>query len=96
MVTHWGMSDRIGPMALRIGEEHVFLGKEIQQARDFSEGMAIAVDEEIQKLLREADDMAYKLLSDNRSSLDKLTDELIKKEELSKVEIEAILGEAAK
>ena len=40
MVTHWGMSDRLGPMSFRIGEEHVFLGKEIQEPRDFSEGTA--------------------------------------------------------
>src|SRR5207247_2726846 len=35
MVTHWGMSDRLGPMSFRIGEEHVFLGKEIQEPKDF-------------------------------------------------------------
>ena len=40
MVTHWGMSDRLGPMSFRVGEEHVFLGKEIQEPRDFSEGTA--------------------------------------------------------
>jgi cell division protease FtsH len=54
--------------------------------------MAVAVDEEVQKLLREADDMAFKLLSENRAALDKLADELVKKEELSRAEIEAILG----
>src|SRR5262249_32459707 len=43
MVTHWGMSDRLGPMSFRIGEEHVFLGKEIQEPRDFSEGTAAVI-----------------------------------------------------
>ena len=49
MVTHWGMSDRLGPMSFRIGEEHVFLGKEIQEPRDFSEGTAAVIDEEVQQ-----------------------------------------------
>ena len=44
MVTHWGMSERLGPMAFRVAEEHVFLGKEIQEARDFSEGTARIID----------------------------------------------------
>ncbi len=47
MVTHWGMSDRLGPMSFRIGEEHVFLGKEIQEPRDFSEETAAVIDEEV-------------------------------------------------
>ena len=52
------MSDRLGPVSFRIGEEHVFLGKEIQEPRDFSEGTAQIIDEEVQKLLREADEQA--------------------------------------
>src|SRR5205823_14904461 len=70
MVTHWGMSERLGPMAFRVGEEHVFLGKEIQEPRDFSEGTAQLIDDEVQKLLREADDRAYELLAKNRDKLD--------------------------
>src|SRR5438552_8559213 len=70
MVTHWGMSDRLGPMSFRIGEEHVFLGKEIQEPRDFSEGTAQMIDEEVQRLLREADQRAEELLSSNRGKLD--------------------------
>ena len=50
MVTHWGMSDRLGPMSFRVGEEHVFLGKEIQEQRDFSEGTATIIDEEVQRI----------------------------------------------
>src|SRR5438552_9114056 len=59
MVTHWGMSERLGPMAFRVAEEHVFLGKEIQEARDFSEGTARIIDEEVQLLLREAYERSY-------------------------------------
>ncbi len=91
MVTHWGMSDRLGPMSFRIGEEHVFLGKEIQEPKDFSEGTAQVIDEEVQKLLREADDRAYEILSSNRDKLELLVEALMQKEELYKEEIEEIL-----
>jgi cell division protease FtsH len=92
MVTHWGMSDRLGPMSFRVGEEHVFLGKEIQEARDFSEGTAAVIDEEVQKMLRESDERAYKLLEDNRPKLEALVEALLSKEELLKEEIDEVLG----
>ncbi len=92
MVTHWGMSDKLGPMSFRIGEEHVFLGKELQEPRDFSETTAAVIDQEVQKLLREADDRAYDLLQGHRPDLDRLVEALLQKEELLKEEIEEILG----
>jgi cell division protease FtsH len=91
MVTHWGMSERLGPMSFRIGEEHVFLGKEIQEARDFSEGTAQVIDEEVQRLLREADQKAFDLLKNNRDDLDRLADALLQREELQREEIDALL-----
>jgi cell division protease FtsH len=92
MITHWGMSDRLGPMSFRVGEEHVFLGKEIQEARDFSEGTAAIIDEEVQRILRESDERAYKLLEDNRPKLEALVEALLQKEELLKEEIDQVLG----
>jgi cell division protease FtsH len=92
MVTHWGMSDRLGPMSFRIGEEHVFLGKEIQEPRDFSEETASTIDEEVQRLLREADQRAYELLETHRGDLDRLVEALLQKEELQREEIDEILG----
>ncbi|MCI0463422.1 MAG: ATP-dependent zinc metalloprotease FtsH [Gemmataceae bacterium] len=94
MVTHWGMSDRLGPMSFRIGEEHVFLGKEIQEPRDFSEETASVIDEEVQRLLREADQRAYELLEKQRADLDRLVEALLQREELMREEIEQILGES--
>jgi cell division protease FtsH len=91
MVTHWGMSDRLGPMSFRQGEEHVFLGKEIQEARDFSEATASVIDEEVQKLLREADQYAFELLRANRDKVEALVEALMQREELTRDEIEAIL-----
>ncbi len=94
MVTHWGMSDRLGPMSFRIGEEHVFLGKEIQEPRDFSEGTAKIIDEEVQKLLREADQQAFDLLSHNRDKVERLVEALLQREELVRDEIDQILRES--
>jgi cell division protease FtsH len=94
MVTHWGMSDRLGPMSFRMGEEHIFLGKEIQEPRDFSETTAAIIDEEVQKLLREADERAYELLKANRDKVERIVDALMQREELLRDEIEAILNES--
>jgi cell division protease FtsH len=91
MVTHWGMSDKLGPMSFRIGEEHVFLGKEIQEPRDFSDGTARAIDEEVQKLLFEADQRAFDLLKDHRPELDRIVEALLENEELDRKEIEELL-----
>jgi cell division protease FtsH len=91
MVTHWGMSERLGPMAFRIGEEHVFLGKEIQESRDFSEGSAQIIDEEVQQLLREADQRAFDLLKVHRPELDRLVEALLENEELDRKEIEGLV-----
>jgi cell division protease FtsH len=91
MVTHWGMSERLGPMSFRIGEEHVFLGKEIQEPRDFSEGTAQMIDQEVQRLLREADERAYTLLQEHRADLDRLTEALLHREELQRDEIDQLL-----
>jgi len=91
MVTHWGMSDRLGPVAYRIGEEHVFLGKEIQEPRDFSEGTAQLIDEEVRRLLQEADERALRHLQEHRHELDRLVEALLQREELSREEIDQLL-----
>jgi len=92
MVTHWGMSDRLGPMSFRVGEEHVFLGKEIQEPRDFSETTAAVIDEEVQRILREADQRAYELLESHHGELDRVVEILLQREEIYKEELEETLG----
>jgi len=95
MVTHWGMSDRLGPVSFRVGEEHVFLGKEIQEPRDFSETTAAVIDAEVQRILREADDMAYELLQSHREQMERLVEALLQREELLREEIDQILRESS-
>ena len=92
MVTHRGMSDRLGPMSFRVGEEHVFLGKEMQEPRDFSEAIASVIDEEVQKLLFEADAAAYQMVETHRVDLDRIVALLMEKEEIYREDLESVLG----
>ncbi|HVW35739.1 MAG TPA: ATP-dependent zinc metalloprotease FtsH, partial [Pirellulales bacterium] len=92
MVTHWGMSERLGPVAYRTSEEHPFLGKEIQEYREFSEETAHVIDEEVARILHEAAERARVLLSETRDKLDKLANTLAEHEILDDREIENLIG----
>jgi len=92
MVTRWGMSDRLGPVSCRMSEEHPFLGKEIVEQRNFSEHTAQLIDEEVSRILRDADETARNLLQERRADLDRLSQELLKEEILNYDDIERILG----
>jgi cell division protease FtsH len=95
MVTQWGMSDRVGPVFFRASEEHPFLGREMSETRDHSEHTAQIIDEEVGRILREADDRAFHLLEDHREDLERLTDALIEREVLTVKEIEELIGKRA-
>jgi cell division protease FtsH len=95
MVMSWGMSDRIGPVSYKIAEEDPFLGREMHRGREYSEATLEAIDEEVSRILNEASDRAFSLLTEHRELLEKLTRELIAKEELNQAEIEAVLGPPA-
>jgi cell division protease FtsH len=92
MVTAWGMSQRLGPVAYRTSEEHPFLGKEIHEHRDFSEHSAQLIDEEVSKILHAASDRADSLLTKHRDQLEKLATALEEQEVLDELEIEQLLG----
>ena len=92
MVTAWGMSERIGPVAYRTSEEHPFLGKEIYEQREFSDHTARLIDEEVARILHEAGDRAHKLLTQHRAELERLSDALEQQEILEEPEIERLLG----
>ncbi len=92
MVTQYGMSDRLGPVAYRAGEEHVFLGKELHETRDFSDGTAKLIDEEVHRLVREAEVRAHELIAANRDKLELLTATLLEREEMDRDEVEKLLG----
>ncbi|MES1213403.1 MAG: ATP-dependent zinc metalloprotease FtsH [Singulisphaera sp.] len=92
MVTHWGMSERLGPVAYRTSEEHPFLGKEFHEQREFSEHTAQVIDEEVSRILHAAGDRARELLEAHRDKLDALARQLCDREILDEREIEAIIG----
>jgi cell division protease FtsH len=90
MVTQFGMTERLG--AIRYGQEQgeVFLGRDMGHARDYSEEVAAAIDEEVRSLIETAHQEAYDLLVINRDVLDRLVLELLEKETLDKAEVEAV------
>ena len=92
MVTQWGMSDRLGPVYYQIGEDHVFLGKEIVESRTFSEGTAKLIDEEIQRLLTEAEERAFELVKTHRQELERIAEALLLHEEIDREEVEKIIA----
>jgi cell division protease FtsH len=95
MVTHWGMSERLGPVAYRTSEEHPFLGREITEQREFSDHTARIIDEEVARILHEVADRAKTLLTEQRELLDRLANRLEEQELLDDTDIEAILGPSA-
>jgi len=92
MVTHWGMSERLGPVAFRDGDDHPFLGKEMAEPRRFSEHTAQVIDEEVMRILREASDKATVLLNESRGKLDAMAAKLTEVETLDEADIEVFLG----
>jgi cell division protease FtsH len=95
MVTYWGMSDRLGPVAFRDSEDHPFLGKEMTEPRRYSEHTAQLIDEEISRILHDASDKAFDLLTRNRDKLEALAKALEKSETLDESDIEELIGPAA-
>jgi len=94
MVAHWGMSERVGPVACASSNEHPFLGRDVYEQREFSERTAQIIDEEVSRLLNEAAVRATTLLTDNRDKLDRLSEELEKQEMLDDTEVVSIIGPA--
>jgi cell division protease FtsH len=92
MVTQLGMSERLGPVYYQIGEDHVFLGKEIVESRTFSEGTAKLIDEEVQRILTEAEQRAAELVRMHRDQLDRIAEGLLLHEELDRDEVEKIMA----
>ncbi len=92
MVTEWGMSSKLGPLAYGKKEEQIFLGREIAQHRDYSEHTAIEIDEEVKRIVSENYERAKKLISDRKETLDRLTKALLEKETLDGSEIDAIVN----
>jgi cell division protease FtsH len=91
MVTRFGMSDRLGPVALGRSQGGMFLGRDIAAERDFSEDTAAAIDEEVSHLVDEAYRRATEVLVANRPVLDELAELLVEKETVDAEQLQELL-----
>jgi cell division protease FtsH len=92
MITRFGMSDRLGPVALGRQSGNVFLGRDIASDRDFSDETAAAIDEEVKMLVDQAYKRAKDVLVENRHVLDKIAEMLIEKETVDAEELQNLLA----
>ena len=92
MITRFGMSDRLGPVALGRQQGNMFLGRDIMAERDFSEETAAAIDEEVHQLVEVAYRRAKEVLVNNRHILDKLAEMLVDKETVDAEELQELLA----
>ncbi|MFP4103870.1 ATP-dependent zinc metalloprotease FtsH3 [Coleofasciculus sp.] len=93
MITRFGMSDRLGPVALGRQNGNMFLGRDIASDRDFSDTTAATIDQEVRQLVDEAYNRAKDVLVGNKHILDKLSAMLIEKETVDAEELQELLAE---
>lgn len=92
MVCNWGMSEELGPITFGKREEHVFLGREISQPKDFSEETARTIDSAIKNLVLSSYERAKGLLTSHRAELQALAQALLERETLDGQEIKELLA----
>jgi cell division protease FtsH len=93
MVGLWGMSDRIGPYYLGLGEQHVFLGREMGQERSLSDELLARAEEASQELIVEAMNVASGIVSQRHEEMSRLVARLMEEETLTRDQIIEILSE---
>lgn len=92
MVMRFGMSDRLGPVALGRQQGNMFLGRDIAAERDFSEETAATIDDEVHTLVEQAYRRAKEVLLNNKHVLDQLAQMLIEKETVDAEELQEVLA----
>ncbi|WP_291633909.1 ATP-dependent zinc metalloprotease FtsH [Clostridium sp.] len=92
MVMDCGMSDTLGTIAFGSGSDEVFLGRDMGKDRHYSEETAYKIDEEIKKLIDSAYKKALTLLTENRSKLNAVAEELLVREKLEGVDFQEIFA----
>ena len=91
MVCEWGMSDKLGPLTFGKNEEHIFLGREVARAKDYSEATSLLIDSEIKRIVMECATRARQILEENIEKLHALARALLERESLDGEEIARIL-----
>jgi cell division protease FtsH len=92
MVTRFGMSDRLGPVALGRQQGNPFMGRDVMAERDFSDETAAAIDDEVRNLVDQAYRRAKDVLVKNKHVLDAIANQLVDKETVDSEELQAILN----
>ncbi len=93
MVTEYGMSKRLGPLAFGKKEELIFLGREISEQRNYSDQIAYEIDQEVRQLIEEAYQRAKDILLQHMDKLEKIALLLVERETIEGSEIEALFDE---
>jgi len=96
MVTEYGMSKKLGPLSFNGRDDLIFLGRDIAEAKNYSEKTAQLIDEEVESIINRTSKKAKDLLSKYKDILKKLAEQLIQKEIIEKEEFEKIILEGAK
>jgi cell division protease FtsH len=91
MVTEFGMSDKVGPLSLKKPNQEVFLGRDLNQSAGFSERTSQLIDEEVKRIVTDAQNKATELLTKHKKILDDLASKLFDREVLNGEDIDAIL-----
>ena len=92
MVCEYGMSKKLGNLTFGKKDREVFLGRDLLREKDYSESTAIAIDEEVRKIVDEAHSRATELLKMHLENLRKLADRLLEKEVLEAEEVKDLVG----
>jgi cell division protease FtsH len=92
MVCNWGMSERVGPVTFGRTEEHIFLGRDIAQQKDYSEETAVMIDQEVRALIEKAQSRAKDILTENLDKLHALAKALLERETIDGREVDKIIG----
>jgi cell division protease FtsH len=91
MVCEWGMSEELGPLTFGKKEEQIFLGREIAQHQDYSEATAVLIDQEVNRVARQAYQRAKEVLESNRDALIRVAEALLELEVLDGEEVAALV-----
>jgi len=92
MVTQFGMSAVVGPIAVGDREQEIFLGREVVQRREISDRTAQIVDEEVRNILTHAYSDATRILRERRAALDRLAAALLERETLEREQVEMVVA----
>jgi len=92
MVTRWGMSDKLGPIAFGDHDEQIFLGREFATRKDYSEQTAREIDDELKTIISECYNKARKILTDHMDELHRVAKALIERESLDAEDIKILLN----